>query len=179
MIGRLVICALFIAGAYVCAAANTTSAQKCPTVEITAKEASVNAGGTVTLNVKVANPEANVDYTYNWSVSSGGISSGQGTSQVTVDLESDSMTATVDLGGGSPTCSNVASITITPKGKSGSGSMSALSPTSRQYSGRATLRDMPASHLAIVNGGYRDDPWLERWFLPTRRIGLDAGFIRK
>lgn len=132
MISRLILCALLIAGAYVCAPANTAPSQKCPTVEIKATEASVSAGGLVTLTVKITNPEPDVDYTYNWSVSSGGITEGQGTPKVIVELQSDPMTATVDLGGGAPVCSNVASITITPKGKSSSGSAVAVFPNIRE-----------------------------------------------
>lgn len=121
-----------LASAQVCAASQPISSQKCPTIEIKATEASVNAGGTVTLTVKVTNPEPNIDYTYNWSLSSGGITEGQGTAKVIVELESDPMTATVNLGGGSPTCSNVASITITPKGKASSSSALAVAPNFRQ-----------------------------------------------
>jgi hypothetical protein len=106
---RILLFAIFsLASVQVAAAGQTTLSQKCPTIEIKAKETSVSPGGSVTLTVKITNPEPDVDYTYNWSVSTGAISSGQGTSQVTVDLESEPMTATVDLGGGSPSCTNVA-----------------------------------------------------------------------
>ena len=111
---------LLLAGFQVSIHAQTGGGQKCPTLEITAPAGDVKPGDSVTLTVKIKNPEPDADYTYNWSVSSGGISSGQGTSTITVDLESGPMTATVDLGGGAPSCNNTASLTITPKGKAGS-----------------------------------------------------------
>src|SRR6185312_4775351 len=46
-------------------------------------------------------------FTYNWSVSAGTISSGQGTSTITVDtagLSGQSVTATVSIGGADPSC---------------------------------------------------------------------------
>jgi hypothetical protein len=61
--------------------------------------------------------DANV--TYNWSVSAGTISSGQGTSSITVDtagLAGQTVTATVELGGLDPSCakSNSASTMVRP-----------------------------------------------------------------
>jgi hypothetical protein len=52
--------------------------------------------------------------TYNWSVSAGTISSGQGTSVITVDtagVGGQTVTATVELGGVDPACSRTASCT--------------------------------------------------------------------
>jgi hypothetical protein len=52
--------------------------------------------------------------TYNWSVSAGTITGGQGTSSITVDtagLGGQSVTATVDVGGFDPSCSRSASCT--------------------------------------------------------------------
>jgi hypothetical protein len=57
--------------------------------------------------------------TYNWSVSAGTISSGQGTSTITVDtagLGGQTVTATVSLGGADPSCTGTTascSVTIT------------------------------------------------------------------
>jgi hypothetical protein len=54
--------------------------------------------------------------TYNWSVSAGTITSGQGTSTIVVDtsgLAGQSVTATVSLGGLDPSCSATASATVT------------------------------------------------------------------
>jgi len=58
--------------------------------------------------------------TYNWSVSAGTISGGQGTSSITVDtagLGGQSVTATVDVGGFDPACSRSASCTTAVKPK--------------------------------------------------------------
>jgi hypothetical protein len=53
-----------------------------------------------------------MNVTYNWSVSAGTISSGQGTSSITVEttgLGGQTVTATVELGGLDPSCSRTAS----------------------------------------------------------------------
>jgi hypothetical protein len=55
-----------------------------------------------------------MNVTYNWSVSAGTISSGQGTSSISVDtagLGGQTVTATVELGGLDPSCSRTASCT--------------------------------------------------------------------
>jgi hypothetical protein len=55
-----------------------------------------------------------MNVTYNWSVSAGTISSGQGTSSIQVDtagLGGQTVTATVELGGLDPSCSRTASCT--------------------------------------------------------------------
>jgi hypothetical protein len=55
--------------------------------------------------------------TYNWSVSSGTISSGQGTSTISVDTNgvSGQVTATVNVGGADPSCSATSSCTTSIK----------------------------------------------------------------
>jgi hypothetical protein len=53
-----------------------------------------------------------VSETYNWTVSAGTITSGQGTSSITVDtkgLGGQTITATVEIGGLDPTCTKTAS----------------------------------------------------------------------
>jgi len=55
-----------------------------------------------------------MNVTYNWSVSAGTISSGQGTSSITVNTDTlggQSVTATVELSGLDPSCSRTASCT--------------------------------------------------------------------
>jgi hypothetical protein len=56
--------------------------------------------------------------TYNWSVSAGTITSGQGTSTITVDTTGQggqTITATVELGGLDPSCGRTASCTVSVK----------------------------------------------------------------
>jgi len=63
--------------------------------------------------------DSGLSLTYNWSVSAGTISSGQGTSTITVDtagLGGQTVTATVSLGGADPSCTGTTascSVTIT------------------------------------------------------------------
>src|SRR6185503_8202733 len=56
-----------------------------------------------------------VSETYNWTVSAGQITSGQGTSSITVDTKGaggNSITATVEVGGVDPSCNRTASCTV-------------------------------------------------------------------
>jgi len=80
----------------------------CPTVSVSCP-ADVELGAPITFSAAV-NGAGNV--TYNWSVSAGTISGGQGTSSITVNtdgLGGQTVTATVELGGLDPSCSRTAS----------------------------------------------------------------------
>jgi hypothetical protein len=86
----------------------------CPTVSVSCPS-DVDLGSPITFTASV-NGDANV--TYNWSVSAGTISSGQGTSSITVDsagLGGQAVTATVELGGLDPSCARTASCTTSVK----------------------------------------------------------------
>jgi hypothetical protein len=81
----------------------------CPTVSASGPS-EVKQGDPITFNASVG--ASNV--TYNWSVSAGTISSGQGTSSITVDtagLAGQSVTATVEVGGLAASCGRTASAT--------------------------------------------------------------------
>jgi len=82
----------------------------CPTVSVSCPS-DVDQGSPITFSASVS---GDMNVTYNWSVSAGTISSGQGTSSITVDtagLGGQTVTATVDLGGLDPSCSRTASCT--------------------------------------------------------------------
>jgi len=83
----------------------------CPTVSASCpSELGANAPITFTASVSGVLPGDN--YVYNWSVSAGTITNGQGTSMLTVDtkgLGGQSVTATVSLGGGDPSCTGTTS----------------------------------------------------------------------
>lgn len=80
----------------------------CPTVSVSCPS-DVDQGSPITFSSSSAD-----NVTYNWSVSAGTISSGQGTSSITVNTEGlggQTVTATVELGGLDPSCSRTASCT--------------------------------------------------------------------
>jgi hypothetical protein len=86
----------------------------CPTVSVSCPD-TVEQGNPISFTASVS---GDASVTYNWTVSAGTISSGQGTSSITVDttgLGGQSVTATVELGGLDPSCSRTASCT-TPIG---------------------------------------------------------------
>jgi hypothetical protein len=79
----------------------------CPTVTVSCPDA-VDVGQAVTFTASVTGGPEGFAPTYNWSVSAGTITSGQGTSSITVDtagLGGQTVTATVSLGGADPSCS--------------------------------------------------------------------------
>jgi K319L-like, PKD domain len=85
----------------------------CPNITVTCVDA-VDVGQPITYTANVSGGPANFAPTYNWSVSAGTITSGQGTATITVDtagLGGQSVTATVSLGGADPSCSTTASCT--------------------------------------------------------------------
>ena len=80
----------------------------CPTVSVSCP-ADVDIGSPITFSASGA---GDMNVTYNWSVSAGTISGGQGTSSITVDtagLGGQTVTATVELGGLDPSCAKTAS----------------------------------------------------------------------
>jgi len=82
----------------------------CPTVSVSCPS-DVDQGSPITFTASVS---GDMNVTYNWSVSAGTISSGQGTSSISVDtanLGGQTVTATVELGGLDPSCSRTASCT--------------------------------------------------------------------
>ncbi len=90
----------------------------CPTVSVSCPS-EVDPNQPITFTASVSGGEAGATFTYNWSVSAGTITSGQGTSTITVDtanLGGQSVTATVSIGGADPSCTGTtASCTTTVK----------------------------------------------------------------
>ncbi|MGA9773412.1 MAG: hypothetical protein WBV94_30555 [Blastocatellia bacterium] len=93
---------------------NAASAQaKCPTVKTSCPD-SVKVGEILTFTANITGGDDEVTPTYNWSVSAGTISSGQGTSTIQVETQEAggmTITATVDVGGYSRECSTSHSCT--------------------------------------------------------------------
>ena len=85
----------------------------CPTVSVSCPS-EVEAGQPITFTASISGETGGATTTFNWSVSTGTISSGQGTSTITVDTTGaggQSVTATVNIGGLDPTCNATASCT--------------------------------------------------------------------
>jgi hypothetical protein len=86
----------------------------CPTLTVDCPTGPTQAGTPVTFTVNAAGGNPNVTPTFNWSVSAGTITSGQGTNSITVDtagLAGQSITATVEVSGLAPECARTASCT--------------------------------------------------------------------
>ncbi|HVF51023.1 MAG TPA: hypothetical protein VNA19_13095 [Pyrinomonadaceae bacterium] len=88
-------------------------APTCPTVRVSCPDTGT-IGQPVTFTADVSGGDPNVTPTFNWSVSNGTISSGQGTSSITVDTTgvTGTITATVDVGGFARDCPASASCTV-------------------------------------------------------------------
>src|SRR5580765_1293569 len=84
--------------------------QECPSVSVICQTRSDDgAAATFTANFRGA---TRISETYKWKVSAGTITSGQGTSSITVDttgLGGQVLTATVEVGGVDPACNRTAS----------------------------------------------------------------------
>lgn len=89
----------------------------CPTVAVSCPS-DVEQDSPITFTASVSGGPSTLTPTYNWSVSAGTISAGQGTSTITVDtagLSGQSVTATVELGGVDPACARTASCSSSVK----------------------------------------------------------------
>ena len=87
-------------------AATEYPAQQCPTVTVSCPDSGAE-GAEITYTANVSGGDPSVTPTFNWTVSAGTISSGQGTSSIkveTVGAGGQSITATVDVGGYSREC---------------------------------------------------------------------------
>ena len=85
----------------------------CPKISVS-NPTEVDEGQPITFTASVTGGDPELTPTYNWRVSAGTISSGQGVSTITVDTtrpDATSVTATVWIGGLDPTCSSSSSAT--------------------------------------------------------------------
>jgi hypothetical protein len=105
----------------------------CPQISISCPTDQVTAGTPATVSVNVSGG-GNFNVTYNWTVSAGTITGGQGTPSITIDttgLAGQNVTATVELGGLPPECDRTESCSF---------SVAGLAPESRKFDEYADLR---------------------------------------
>src|SRR6266566_2277311 len=153
----------------------------CPTVSVSCPS-DVELGSPITFSASVS---SGMTVTYNWSVSAGAISSGQGTSSITVDtagLGGQTVTATVELGGLDPSCSRTASCTTSVKAALapavkfdeygyiiayGSCAGEAQARVDRAKDYLVNTRGIDAGRIVTIDGGCRSDLSVELWIVPT------------
>ncbi|HEX3560994.1 MAG TPA: hypothetical protein VHU19_17465, partial [Pyrinomonadaceae bacterium] len=86
----------------------------CPTLRVSCQD-TAKPGDQITFTANVSGGNPNATATYNWTVSAGTITSGQGTSSITVDTKglpgNSAVTATVDVGGYDRSCATSSSCT--------------------------------------------------------------------
>jgi hypothetical protein len=113
--------------------AKPTPQISCPTVSVSCPDTGT-LGQPVTFTASVSGGDTSVTPTYSWTVSAGTISSGQGTSTITVDTTGvaagTSITATVTVGGYDRTCNVTNSCTTSFK----------VTPTSRKVDEYGNIR---------------------------------------
>lgn len=118
-------------------------AVSCPTVAVSCPDtAQENLEGALTFTANVNGGDPNVTPTFNWTVSAGMISSGQGTSSIKVDttgIGGQTVTATVDVGGFYRGC---------PTSNSCTTSISKLSAPPVKF-GEYTTRDLSANKAQL------------------------------
>ena len=161
----------------------------CPTVSVTCAD-TADEGQPITFNAKFDQGTPTVSETYNWTVSAGTITSGQGTSSITVDtkgLGGQSVTATVEVGGVDPTCNRTASCTTPIKPNvlarkfDTYGNIRFNDEKARLDNYAIALQGEPGSRAAIVGYGSCDEEGQKRaqrakdYLVNTR--GIDAGRI--
>lgn len=97
---------LFALATMVGAGAAAAAAQNCPQIMVNSPSEPVRAGAPVIYSSTVSGGDPNVTPTYNWTISAGIITSGQGTSVINVDTTGvdGSITATVEIGGYDRAC---------------------------------------------------------------------------
>ena len=109
---RLLVLVLVFVNAFVASGVRShSSVGDCPRLIIECPTDVPESGKTYTVKVRVEGHNSNQELSYNWSVSSGEIIEGQGTSSVKIRISdpSQSVTATVEVNGLKLDCERVAS----------------------------------------------------------------------
>ena len=89
--------------------------QDCPTVSVTCPDAGPGGNTPIRFKASVIGGKPRFEVSYNWSVSKGTISFGQGTAVIEVEvtgMDLEGLTATVEIGGIDPDCNRVASCSM-------------------------------------------------------------------
>jgi hypothetical protein len=134
------------------------AAASCPDVSVSCPD-SVQEGGELSFTADVSGGDANVTPTYNWTVSAGSISSGQGTSTIVVDtagIGGQTVTATVDVGGFARECSTFESCTTSVVAKA--------KPAVKV--GEYITRDLSAN-----------EPWLDNFIFALQNDPAAQGYV--
>ncbi|HTK37860.1 MAG TPA: hypothetical protein VL325_05160 [Pyrinomonadaceae bacterium] len=76
---------------------------ECPEIGVTGPSGDTTPGESLTFTANVSGGSQE-SITYDWAVSAGKITSGQGTPSITVSTKQDTVTATVKIGGPNPSC---------------------------------------------------------------------------
>jgi hypothetical protein len=162
----------------------------CPTVTISCPTDVVGQGQSATVSGSVSGGDPSASYTYNWTVSGGTISGGQGTSTITVDTGGveGSVTATLELGGVGPECNRTASCTFqvaaptVPRKFDEYGKIARNDEKARLDNFAIELQNNPSSQGYIITYGGRVGPngeaqtradFAKNYLVSTR--GIDAG----
>jgi len=119
LIIRMFVVASLISTGLSAQTASSTPEQVCPTLSVNAPD-NVNEGSSFFVTANVAGGDPKVTPTYNWLISAGTISKGQGTSTIEVatnGLGTQTITATVEIGGFVRTCASTysASAYVVPR----------------------------------------------------------------
>ncbi|HYE64295.1 MAG TPA: hypothetical protein VD966_01855, partial [Pyrinomonadaceae bacterium] len=87
----------------------------CPTITVDCPTSVVEAGSPVTVTANVSGGAVGLSPSYNWSVTDGRITAGQGTTAITIDttgLGGRTLTATLDVAGVPPNCQRAVSCAV-------------------------------------------------------------------
>lgn len=116
VVGSLLVLGMIVASSLAfTAGASSHIIQECPTISVSSSPLTSERNPSVVFEARLAGAETKVQPTYNWTISTGTINTGQGTSVLTVELaEPREITATVTIGGLAAHCPTTASYTLVP-----------------------------------------------------------------
>ncbi len=156
-----------VLGAIAVTAPAWAAAQACPKLSARG-QSEATAGEPITFTADLTGGDPAAERTYNWTTSDGTISSGQGTSSITVntsDMGGDRVTASVSVGGLDRRCSNSASATTAirpapkPRKFDEYGTLKPADEHARLDNFAVELQSNPTSQgYVIVYGGRRSAP---------------------
>lgn len=125
----------------------------CPTISISCPTEFIQAGTSATVSVNVSGGDPNASITYNWRVSAGTITSGQGSSSITIDtsgLQNQTISVTVEIGGLGPECQRTASCSFMVAAPPACATISVDCPTGKVAPGRTATVTATVSGLDVT-----------------------------
>ncbi|MBD0373227.1 MAG: hypothetical protein ICV60_20480 [Pyrinomonadaceae bacterium] len=158
--------------------AQESGGRNCPVITVSCPDNS-STGGPQKYKANIQGDDPSVTPTFNWSVSGGKITGGQGTQEVSISAEGNSITVTVDVMGYSASCSRIAGLPPVSRKFDEYGSVRFAEERARldQFANELKKEPGAAGYILVYGAkGSRKDDALERGQRARNYLVKEHGF---